>query len=55
MISRIRPTSEERPRRIAWTLPLPGSRELRRLGWAVMLTGLATMIAGGAVGTLGGL
>jgi hypothetical protein len=55
MISRIRSATTGRPRDIAWTLPLHGSQERRRLGWAVTLAGVAMMLAGGAAGLLGGL
>ncbi len=56
MIRRIRFASAELPRNIAWTLPPRGTQERRRLGWAVMLAGVAMMLAGGVVtGLLGGL
>jgi hypothetical protein len=55
MMSRIRPASAEQPRSIAWSLPLPGSQERRRLGLAVTLAGIAMMLAGAAAGLLGGL
>jgi hypothetical protein len=55
MMSRIRSASAEQPRSIAWSLPLPGSQERRRLGLAVTLAGVAMMLAGAAAGLLGGL
>jgi hypothetical protein len=55
MITRIRSAIAERPRNFACTLPLRGSQDRHRLGWAVTLAGVAMMLAGGVAGLLSSL